>query len=80
MLMQARVHEPLDLHTDASDGGVGMCHVLFYAETFVHEGHAGAGVEVCDGVAELADFFAEGFVQGEEVGGWIGGRGCKWVV
>lgn len=74
--MEARIHQPLHLHSNTGDCGVGVCHVFLYSQAFVHDGHAGAGVEVGDGVGELADFVAEGFVEGEEVscgGGGIGG-------
>lgn len=66
--MQSRIHQPLNLHAHAGDGRVGVRHVLFDAEAFVHDSHAGAGVEVCDGMGEVCDFVAEGLVDGEEVG------------
>lgn len=56
------IHEPLYLHAHAVEGGVGMGHVFLNTEALVHDGHAGTGVEVCQSVRHLSDFFAERLV------------------
>lgn len=69
LVVQTGGHQPVDLHPDAVKRGIGVRHVLLDAETLVHERHAGAGVEVCDGERQLGDLLTERFVQGEEVRG-----------
>lgn len=88
--MQTRVDKPLHLHADTVDGGVVMGDVFLETQAFIHNGHAGARVEIRDGVGQLADFFAEGLVHGEEVVccvgvslcvvGGAGGSGCAVAV
>ena len=48
--METGIHEPLYLHPDAVEGGVGMCHVFLDSQAFVHYSHAGTRVEIGDGV------------------------------
>jgi hypothetical protein len=48
--VESGIHEPLYLHADTVESGVGVSHVFLDAETLVHDGHAGASVEVCKSV------------------------------
>lgn len=66
-LMQPRIHQPMDLHPDAVDRGVRVRHVLLDTQAFVHDSHAGAGVEIVQRMGELGDFLAERLVQREQV-------------
>lgn len=66
-LMQPRIHQPMNLHADAVDRSIRVRHILLDTQAFVHNGHAGAGVEIIQRMGELGDFLAERLVQREQV-------------
>lgn len=65
--MQPGIHKPLDLHAHAVHSSVGMGHVFLDPQAFVHDSHAGAGIQVRQSMRHLADFLAQRLVEGKKV-------------